>query len=124
MDINFCEQCDMKLDYYVEPETDGENPKLHLGCKACGFSKVHSDKACIYNNDYQIDRSQIINQNQYLEYDITLPLIKENQNISCPNTECVSNKEKVPSEILYIKYDYENLKFSYICKHCKQNWTN
>jgi hypothetical protein len=124
MDINFCEQCDMKLDYYVESETDEGTPKLYLGCKACGFKKEHTESSCIYNNDYQIDLSQIINQNPYLEYDITLPLIKENQNISCPNAECVSNKEKIPSEILYIKYDYENLKFSYICKHCKQNWTN
>ena len=123
MDINFCEQCDMKLDYYVESESE-EVPKLYLGCKACGFKKQHNDSSCIYNNDYKIDLSQIINQNPYLEYDITLPLIKENQNISCPNDECVSNKEKIPSEILYIKYDYENLKFSYICKHCKQNWTN
>ena len=124
MDINFCEQCDMKLDYYVESETEEGTPKLYLGCKACGFKKEHNDSTCIYNNDYKIDLSQIINQNPYLEYDITLPLIKENQNISCPNAECVSNKEKVSSEILYIKYDYENLKFSYICKHCKQNWTN
>jgi hypothetical protein len=124
MDINFCEQCDMKLDYYVESETVEGNPKLYLGCKACGFKKEHTESSCIYNNDYKIDLSQIINQNPYLEYDITLPLIKENQNISCPNSECISNKEKKPSEILYIKYDYENLKFSYICKHCKQNWTN
>jgi hypothetical protein len=120
MDINFCEQCDMKLDFYIDPETS----KLYLGCKACGFNKEHTSKQCIYNNDYKIDLSQIINQNQYLEYDITLPTIKENQNISCPNEECRSNKEKIPSEIIYIKYDYENLKFSYICKHCKQNWTN
>jgi aspartate carbamoyltransferase regulatory subunit len=124
MEINFCEQCDMKLDFYVDSETTDGPDKLYLGCKACGFKKEHTDKACIYNNDYKIDKSQIINQNPYLEHDITLPTIDGNQNISCPNDECISNKEKIPSEILYIKYDYENLKFSYICKHCKQNWTN
>ena len=125
MDINFCEQCDMKLDYYVDTEGSPDPaPQLYLGCKACGFKKEHTGKACIYNNDYKIDLSEIINQNPYLEHDITLPIIKDNQNISCPNSECRSIKEKIPSEIIYIKYDYENLKFSYICKHCKQNWTN
>tara|TARA_Y100000996_G_C22470581_1_gene621927 strand:+ start:153 stop:515 length:363 start_codon:yes stop_codon:yes gene_type:complete len=120
MDIKFCEQCDMKLDYYTDPESG----KLYLGCKACGFKEENSEKRCIYNNEYSIDLSQIINQNQFLEYDITLPTIKDNHNIKCPNEECQTNKEKVPSEILYIKYDNENLKFSYICKHCKQSWTN
>ena len=26
--------------------------------------------------------------------------------------------------ILYIKYDYDSMKFSYICKYCKQSWVN
>jgi len=122
MDIKFCEQCDMKLDYYTDNEV--EPPQLYLGCKACGFKEENNDKICIYNNDYQIDLSQIINQNPFLEHDITLPTIQGNQNIKCPNKECQTNKEKVPSDILYIKYDHTNLKYSYICKHCKQNWTN
>lgn len=121
MDIEFCEQCDMKLGYYVSDETK----RLYLGCKVCGNKKEHNkDTFCIYNNDYEIDLSQIISKNKYLEHDITLPSIKNNQNIKCPNEECISIKEKKPSDILYIKYDHENLKYSYICKHCKQNWTN
>ena len=30
----------------------------------------------------------IINQNKFLEEDITLPSIQNNQNIKCPNKEC------------------------------------
>ena len=120
MDINFCDQCDMKLDYFTDPDTK----KLYLGCKVCGFRKESTGTNCIYNNEYKIDLSQIINQNDYLEYDITLPVIKDNKNIKCPNEECISNTEKISPEIIYIKHDPINLKYSYICKHCKQNWTN
>ena len=120
MDINFCEKCDMKMNFYISDEDN----KLYLGCKVCGYKKSHDDKASIYNNEYHIDISQIINKNDYLEEDITLPRIEDNKNIRCPNKECISIKENKPSNILYIKYDYENMYYSYICKYCKQNWTN
>ena len=110
----------MKMNFYISEEDN----KLYLGCKVCGHKKVHEEKACIYNNDYNIDISQIINKNQYLEDDITLPQIENNKNIKCPNSKCISIKENKPSNILYIKYDHENLNFSYICKYCKQSWTN
>ena len=98
MDLNFCKQCDMKLDYYIDSES-----KLYLGCKVCGNKEDHTGTSCIYNNDYEIDLSQVINQNNFLQDDITLPSIKNNQNLKCPNEECDSVKEKKPSDILYIR---------------------
>lgn len=122
MDIKFCENCDMKLDYYTDNEKTP--PQLYLGCKVCGFKEETNEKNCIYNNDYEIDISQIINQNPFLEFDITLPSIQDNKNIKCPNDECITNKEKKSTDIIYIKYDHENMKYSYICRDCKQCWTN
>jgi hypothetical protein len=122
MDIKFCENCDMKLEYYTD--TEKTPPQLYLGCKACGYKEETNEKKCIYNNDYKIDLSQIINQNPFLEYDITLPSIQDNKNIKCPNDECITNKEKKPTDIIYIKYDHVNMKYSYICRDCKQCWTN
>ena len=122
MDIKFCKQCDMKLDYYTE--TDVDSSKLYLGCKACGYRETTEDKSCIYNNDYEIDLSQIINSNPHLEHDITLPKIKGNQNITCPNINCDSIKKNIPSDVIYIKYDNKNMKYAYICTHCKQTWVN
>lgn len=121
MDLEFCGKCDMKMDFFTSDELDG---KLYLGCKVCGNKKEHTKTACIYNNEYEIDLSQIINKNAYLEEDITLPVIINNPNIKCPNKECTTNTEKKPTEIIYIKYEEESLKFSYICKECKQTWTN
>ena len=119
MDLNFCKQCDMKLDFYIDDDS-----KLYLGCKVCGNKEEHTGTSCIYNNDYEIDLSQIINQNKFIQEDITLPSIKNNQNLKCPNEKCESTQGKKPTDILYIKYDNEAMKFSYICKHCKQTWTN
>ena len=119
MDIQFCEQCDMMLNYYTEED---DSQKLYLGCKACGFKVEDVKEKCIYNNDYEIDLSQIISRNKFLEHDITLPIIKDNQNITCPNKECESHKKG--SEIIYIKYDTTNMKYAYICKECKQCWVN
>ena len=43
--------------------------------------------------------------------DITLPRA---EGIKCPNEQC----QKAKPEIIYIKYDNENMKFIYICLDC------
>tara|TARA_B100000073_G_scaffold342156_1_gene344778 strand:- start:600 stop:965 length:366 start_codon:yes stop_codon:yes gene_type:complete len=120
MEINFCPDCDNHLFIY----SDEEKQKLYLGCKSCGKRVEYEETKCIYNNEYEINLSETINQNQYLEHDITLPSIHNNQNIQCPNSECISVKEKKPSDVMYIKYEQESMKYIYICKYCKQSWTN
>ena len=51
MDLNFCKQCDMKLDYYIDDDS-----KLYLGCKVCGNKEEHTGTSCIYNNDYENEK--------------------------------------------------------------------
>ena len=122
MEINFCDNCNNLMDIY----SDEDSSKLYLGCKCCSSKKDFDDKnKCIYTNESTIELSDIINTNKFLTEDVTLPIIKDNPNISCPNEECISNKEKYTnSEIIYIKYDSEKLSYMYICKHCQQKWTN
>ena len=120
MEINFCKTCDNLLFLYSDEETQ----QLYMGCKNCGSKEEYNDSKCIYNNNYKIDLSETINQNQNLVEDLTLPSIKNNPNIKCPNVECESNKGSVESELLYIKYDSTDMKYLYVCKHCSQKWTN
>lgn len=120
MEINFCDTCDNLLFLY----SNDEDNKLYMGCKNCGTKKDYEDSKCIYNNDYKIDLSETINQNQNLVDDITLPTIRNNPNIKCPNADCESNKDGEVSELLYIKYDPSDMKYMYVCKHCFQKWTN
>lgn len=120
MDVQFCKKCDNLLFLYE----DEENNELYLGCKCCGNKEKYENNACIFSNKYDIDSSETINQTQNLEYDVTLPSIKNNKNIKCNNQECISIKQDKPSDIRYIKYDFDSMKYLYICKYCSQKWTN
>jgi aspartate carbamoyltransferase regulatory subunit len=53
--------------------------------------------------------------------DPTLPRI---YNIRCPNTACKTNEEgeKTPAEVIYMRYDDENMKYLYICTTCDTTW--
>ena len=97
MEINFCPKCDNLLFIYSDEE---DKEKLYLGCKAC------------------------VHKNEYTDHDITLPTIKNNPNIKCPNVDCESNTKGKPSDIIYIKYDHESMDYLYGCKYCKQKWNN
>mgnify|MGYP001226293593 FL=1 len=119
MEIEFCKNCDNLLFLYSEED----EKKLYYGCKTCGEKQAKVVNQCIYNNTYDIDLSETINSNQFLKEDVTLPTIKDNPNIKCPNADCES-VGKDDSEIVYIKYDGENMKYLYVCKSCQTKWTN
>jgi len=99
-----------------------ETPKLYLYCKACE-NKIEYNQDLIYDNDFNIDLSESINSNKFINYDITLPHIKSD-NIKCPNLECISIIENKQSDIIYIKYDKDNMKYIYNCNYCGQKWSN
>ena len=114
MDINFCKVCDNLLYLYENEDTK----QLYLGCKTCG-NQQENKQTCIYDNQMSIDLSQSISQNPYLKEDVTLPSIKDNSNIKCPNVDCQGGKE-----ILYMKYEKDQMNYMYLCTNCQQTWTN
>ena len=119
MEINFCKDCDNMLFLYTD-----DSEKLYHGCKACGNIEDMSSSdslKCVYNNSQlQIDKSEIINTNEYITHDVTLPTIMNNTNIKCMNSECDSEETK----ITYIKYNDDDMKYLYICNHCGHKWKN
>ena len=118
MEINFCNDCDNMMFLYTD-----EDDQLYHGCKACGNIEhmLPDSSKCVYNNSQlQIDKSEIINTNEYITHDITLPSITSNKNIKCMNSDCDAEETK----ITYIKYDNENMKYLYICNHCGHKWKN
>lgn len=44
--------------------------------------------------------------------------------MKCPNADCKSNNDSVagPCEIIYIRYDDDNLKYLYLCSECDNIW--
>lgn len=58
--------------------------------------------------------------NQNILHDPTLPHVK---NVHCPNGSCTKPPEE-ESEVIFSKYDDQNLRFVYYCKHCEHTWNN
>ncbi len=120
MDIHFCKNCENTMSIYSDQENN-----LYLGCKVCGEKENYKGKKCIYSNAFSFDKSETINNNKYLSYDNTLPVIKGNKNIKCPNGNCKMNiEENIPSFITYIKYNETDMKYLYMCRYCGQKWKN
>ena len=62
--------------------------------------------------------------NEYTKLDPTLPRTK---NIKCPNEKCNDNgetKSTENNEIIYLRYDNDNMKYIYLCSNCNYSWKN
>lgn len=117
--MHFCVHCSNM--YYIT--IDPLNPnKLQYYCRNCG----HKDDT-ISDQDVIVSKIELKGSeqefshsiNQYTKLDPTLPRVS---NILCPNADCDTNKEKVPREIIYMRYDDTNMKYVYICSTCDAVW--
>lgn len=129
--MKFCVNCDNM--YYIclseKDEFDTNEVKgdmMIYYCRNCGYKDLESAeegscvlKTCIQKNSLTFNH--IINE--YTKLDPTLPRI---YNMKCPNNACITNSEesssKPPSEVIYMRYDDENMKYLYICVNCNTNW--
>ena len=120
--MHFCEIC--KNMFYIKLSGEDQE-QIEYYCKKCGnvnTSLLKSDSSIFkerINNNSQINCS---NTNKYTTLDNTLP---RSNTIKCPNNECESNNPDFDinlREIIYIRNDHTNLKYSYLCSHCLCNW--
>ena len=120
-EIHFCNNC-----FNLTSLHSNEEGKLIHHCKNCGTNEDYENNGdCIFSMDFRkIDKSEIINSNQYITHDRTIPTIKNNINLKCPNEECSTNVEGGEKSFKYVKYDSEDIKYIYICQSCGQKWTN
>lgn len=117
--MHFCGDCH-NLTFI---HTTEDKKLIHL-CKTCNKTEEYEGDGSVFSQNFNpIDRSEILNSNKYINHDITLPFIENNPNIKCPNAECESRKDG-HSMIKYLKHDYANMKYTYICDHCGQKWSN
>lgn len=122
--------------YYIGlSETNGD--KMIYYCRNCGYKDLESTEegSCVLKTWIQksnLTFNHIVND--YTKLDPTLPRI---YNIPCPNEACIthtgsgekkppgssgSGDKKPPSEVIYMRYDDENMKYLYICVNCNTNW--
>ena len=119
--MHFCVKCDNM--YYIRISAEDDN-KLIYYCRNCGHEDDILTKEYICVSNTQLKRteqkySHIINK--YTKLDPTLPRI---YNIKCPNDSCQTNaiENKEPAEVIYMRYDDDNMKYLYICVTCDMTW--
>lgn len=99
---------------YMKVEGD-ENNKLRLYCKNCSFSRIEdSATACVATKNFSSDANSYKSfMTPHIKYDPALPRVN---NIKCP--ECQPEK----NEVIYLKYDHDNMKYLYFCCNCEHFW--
>jgi DNA-directed RNA polymerase subunit M/transcription elongation factor TFIIS len=117
--MHFCNQC-LNM-YYISIDPDNENSLVYY-CRNCGNkdNTLNINNVSILKNQLKKSEqefSHIINK--YTKLDPTLPRVN---NILCPNSECSTNTNDSPREIIYIRYDDLNMKYVYLCSTCDTVW--
>lgn len=118
--MKFCSQCNNML--YMGIDANDSN-KLNYYCRNCGNidEMTNIEHHCVLNTEYKKSEQKFNHIiNAYTKLDPTLPRI---YNVKCPNESCKTNtdSEKKP-EIIYMRYDDNNLKYVYICVDCDSVW--
>jgi len=137
--MNFCPDCETYLNTKIS-QNENPNKIMSFECTNCGYSKIidiakEPNYKCVFQQNYKLQKITIEQKNlQFLSKDPTLPHVN---NIPCPNTKCITNKDNSTSEILtldpenkninnvlYIKLNESDLTFLYQCCNCNHTWTN
>lgn len=112
--MRFCDICQNMM--YL---SDTDN-KLKLYCKNCNFTTIEQstdeESINVATKKVGIDTQ---NYKSYMTpnivFDVTLPRVN---NIKCP--KCSPEK----NEVIYVKYDHDNMKYLYCCCNCRAFWKN
>lgn len=135
--MHFCTNCENMLYMRLLSE---DSDSLVYYCRNCGESEqlITKDNICVLKTDIVIKEMACLHDiNEYTKLDPTLP---RTNNIKCPNQTCSSNietsmeddmsgeeneqslsKNKI-NEIIYFRYDDQNMKYIYICTQCNKIW--
>lgn len=120
--MHFCLNCNNM--YYIKLEDDDCN-KIIYYCRNCGNtnSDLLNVGQCLLKENISKNENKFnISINKYTKLDNTLPRVN---NIRCPNKNCLSNDNDFSTnerEIIYIRYNEQNMKYLYLCSHCDHSW--
>jgi DNA-directed RNA polymerase subunit M/transcription elongation factor TFIIS len=136
--MEFCNKCG-NMYYIMLNKKDNNNITYH--CRKCGDENTELIKDL---KNLCVSKTHIINNNtnykniinEYTKLDPTLPRTNK---VDCPNENCPSNvkiqedekksnsskkKCKTEKEIIYIRYNHNNMKYMYLCCICDTTWKN
>ena len=112
--MEFCTGCDNML--YIKIQQDDADSIIYY-CRNCGHEQTMKDsELCVSKiNLKRTEQKYEHSINKYTKMDPTLPRI---YHMKCPNQECTTKKQ----EIVYLRYDDEQLKYVYLCTNCDTIW--
>jgi len=118
--MRFCDNCDNM--YYISVEEEDNDSLTHY-CRCCGNTDatVTNEGLCVLETIFKNTSNKGQRVNEYTKLDPTLPRIN---NVPCPNTNCKTHTEKKKNEVIYMRYDNANLKYTYICCVCDTTWNS
>lgn len=117
--MHFCSKCENM--YYLKLKDDDAN-KLIYYCRHCGNEdhELKSTDNCVLKTQVKRSEEKYVHVvNKFTKTDPTIPRIKT---IKCPNQDCPANDDEQKNEVMYIRYDDENIKYIYMCVHCDTTW--
>ncbi len=107
---------------YIQINPNDSN-KLSYYCRYCGYkdSVVTEEGVCVMKTQLKMGEQKFNHIiNKYTKQDPTLPRI---YTLKCPNGQCKTNVDNAEhTEVIYIRYDDENLKYLYLCVECDTTW--
>ena len=112
--------------YYINIDPEDTN-RLTYKCRKCGHVDgiLGKEQVCVMHTQLKRGENQYKYMvSEYTKLDPTLPRIF----MPCPNETCSrvvktnKSQEAATSEVLYIRYDDENLKYLYMCTTCDSVW--
>lgn len=116
--MEFCEVCDNMLYLEVTPEKH-----LKTFCKNCNFTAIRqaTSSIAISKKNFTSDANSFkAFMNPNIKYDYSLPRVN---NVECPSCQPKQRQSK-DNEVIYIKYDHDNMRYLYFCCHCDHFWKN
>jgi DNA-directed RNA polymerase subunit M/transcription elongation factor TFIIS len=119
--MKFCTECDNL--YYVKIDRDNADQLVYY-CRSCGHqdTSLSEEGVVVLKTQYKKNEQKFNHMvNRYTKYDPTLP---HTTNLKCPNEACVCNDttKKVEADVIYMRYDDDNMKYLFICAHCDSTW--
>ena len=121
--MKFCTECQNM--YYISIDEANIN-NLTYYCRFCGNKddQVAKEGVVVLKTQYKQSEQKFNHMvNKYTKYDPTLP---RKTSMKCPNELCSDDRaaaaSSADSDIIYLRYDDENMKYLYICSNCNFTW--
>lgn len=108
------------IDMIDDMENNDNNKQGYLICNNCHYSKtlLSSTKIMSINPNRKISEKEYINESIYRNR-IHCRTVPRTRNFNCPNLECPSKKNKIPTEAIFFRKNNFSYETIYVCCYCK-----